>query len=146
MTTEPAAPAVPFRVRERVRWADVDLVGIMRYSAYTRFLDVAEAELLRAIALPVPVLRDDHGVWLPRRVLHVEYHAPAAFDAELEVRLWVTAIGTSSLTLAGEVWSADGATRHATISVVLVAVDVGTLAKRPLPDAVARAFAAYRLE
>ena len=38
------------------------------------------------------------------------------------------------------------AARHATLSVVLVAVDAGTLAKRPLPEAVARGLAAYRLE
>ena len=45
----------PFRCTDRVRWADVDLVGIMRYSAVTRFLDTAEQELLReapGVALP----------------------------------------------------------------------------------------------
>ena len=142
--TTAVSAAAPFRVRERVRWEDVDLAGIMRYSAYPRFHDVAEAELLRAVGLPTPVILERLGVWLPRRVLHVEYHAPARFDEELEARLWIAAIGGTSLTMAGELWSADGATRHASWHLVLVCVDGRTLDKRPVPAELARRLEPYR--
>ena len=139
-----AGGGAPFRFRERVRWEDIDLVGIMRYSAYTRFHDAVEAELLRAIRWPTPAIIERLDVWLPRRVLHLEYHAPARFDDELEARLWVATVGSSSITLAGELWSADGATRHASWHLVLVCVDGRTLEKRPVPDELAHALTPYR--
>src|SRR4051812_43838077 len=108
-----AAPAHAFEVRERVRWEDADLVGIMRYSAYTRVFDVAEAELFRKLGLGYPEGQARMGGWLLRRVLHVEYLAPARFDAELRVRTWVGRIGRTSLTLEFEVANADATTRHA---------------------------------
>ena len=147
-TDAPDAPthgaAAPFRLRERVRWEDVDLVGIMRYSAFPRFHDAVEAELLRAAGFPIPAVIETLGVWLPRRVLHVEYLAPVRFDVEVEARLWVAAIGGSSLTLAGELWSGDGAVRHAAWHVVLVCVDGATLAKRAVPAELAQGLAPFR--
>ena len=140
----PHGAAAPFRLRERVRWEDVDLVGIMRYSAFPRFHDAVEAELLRAAGYSIPAVIETLGVWLPRRVLHVEYLAPVRFDVEVEARLWVAAIGGSSLTLAGELWSDDGAVRHAAWHVVLVCVDGGTLAKRAVPGELAQALAPFR--
>ena len=143
-SSEPATPSVPFRVRERVRWGDVDLAGIMRYSAFPRFHDVAEAELFRAAGITALTVLERLGLWLPRRVLHIEYHVPALFDAELEARLWIAAIGGTSLTLNGELWSADGATRHASWYLVLVCVDAKSGAKRPVPDELAGALAPFR--
>lgn len=144
VTPTPPAHGVPFRVSERVRWEDVDLAGVVRYSAYARLYDVAEAELWRAVGTSIPDLIDRVGIWLPRKVLHLEYHAPARLDALLEIRLAVTAIGTSSLTLEGEMWSADGITHHASVRVVLVCVDV-TFAKYALPVEVKDRLAPYRV-
>ena len=124
-TSSAAAPAsaAPFRVAERVRWEDVDLVGVVRYSAFTRLYDVAEQELWRAAGTSATDLIERLGIWLPRKVLHLEFHAPARFDDLIDLRIAVSAIGTSSLTFEGEMWSADGATRHASFRVVLVCVD-----------------------
>src|SRR5690606_36060855 len=69
--------ALPFSTTERVRFEDVDLVGIMRYSATMRFMDVAAAELFRKAGVPLPQVAERFGMWLPRKVLHVEYLAPA---------------------------------------------------------------------
>ena len=129
-----AVPSFPFRVQERVRWEDVDLVGIVRYSAYTRLYDVAEAELWRAAGTGALDVIERFGLWLPRKVLHVEYHAPARFDDLLELRAGIAAVGTSSLTLLVEAWSADGATKLATVRVVVVAVDATSMTARPIPD------------
>jgi YbgC/YbaW family acyl-CoA thioester hydrolase len=129
-----AAPSFPFHVRERVRWEDVDLVGIVRYSAYTRLYDVAEAELWRAAGTGALDVMERFGLWLPRKVLHVEYHAPARFDDLIELRAGIAAIGTSSLTLLVETWSADGATKLATVRTVLVAVEATAMTTRPIPD------------
>ena len=44
-------PPNAFEVTARVEWADADPVGIMRYGAYPRLLDLAEAELGEAAIL-----------------------------------------------------------------------------------------------
>ena len=59
----------PFVTHERVRWADVDLVSIMRFSAFTRLIEIAEQELLRAAGLPYAELFDNPRLWMPRRRL-----------------------------------------------------------------------------
>ena len=141
--SERAATGAPFRVAERVRWEDVDLAGVVRYSAYARLYDVGEAELWRAVGTSIPDLIERVGIWLPRKLLHLEYHAPARLDDLIEVRLCVSAIGTSSLTLEGEMWSADGATRHASVRVVLVCVDA-LFKKHALPTEVRERLEPYR--
>ena len=138
-----AAPPHAFEVRERVRWEDVDLVGIMRYSAYTRVFDVAEAELFRAIDLGYPEGLERMRGWLLRKVLHVEYENPARFDAELRVRTWIGRVGRTSLTLHFEVRDADGRVRHAHGHFVLVFVDE-TMKKGELPALLVERLAAYR--
>jgi YbgC/YbaW family acyl-CoA thioester hydrolase len=135
-------PAGAFEAVERARWEDADLVGIVRYSAYTRLLDVAEAELFRAAGLAFPLVQERHGVVLVRRVLHLEYHAPARFDAELRVAMWVARAGASALTLGVAVRDAAGAATHVSGHVVVVAVDRHTLAKTALPPALVAALAA----
>ena len=142
-TTMPTTAAAPFQVTERVRWEDVDLVGIMRYSAFTRMLDVAEQELWREAGMTVTQVIERFGVWLPRRHLAIDFLAPARFDELLELRAGVTAIGTSSVTLRVEAWSADGETHHATITVVMVSIDGQTMQKVGLPDGVRENAARY---
>ncbi|GJG87244.1 thioesterase [Gemmatimonadetes bacterium T265] len=131
--TAGAPPPGAFEVAVRAEWADVDLVGIVRYSAYPRLLDVAEAEWFRAAGLAFPRVQTEYGVVLVRRVLHLEYRAPARYDAELRVALWVAHAARSALTFGVAVRDAIGKGTHVTGHVVVVAVDESTLAKVALP-------------
>jgi acyl-CoA thioester hydrolase len=123
---------VHFTTTEYVRWADVDLAGIMRYDAYLRLVDVAETDFFRAIGAPISGLAERLAVWLPRKVVHMEYHAPARLDDELRLAAYVSRVGRTSLTLNVDVAAAaDGAPRA---SIEMVLVCVGTdLRKRELP-------------
>lgn len=141
--SEPELSAAPppgaFEVIVRAEWADMDLVGIVRYGAYPRLLDAAEAELFRAAGLAFPRLQTEYGVVLVRRVLHLEYRAPARYDAVLRVAVWVARAGRSALTFGVAVRDGVGETTHVVGQVVVVAVDAETLAKQALPvDLVAR--------
>lgn len=122
----------PFRCTDRVRWADVDLVGIMRYSAVTRFLDMAEQELLRAAGLPYSFIFEAPEVWMPRRHLAIDFLAPARLDDLLEMVVWVSGLGESSLTLTMELRHEDGRL-VAAVTLVVVCVTVDGFFKRPLP-------------
>ena len=124
----------PFTLREYVRWGDVDPAGIIRYDAYTRFFELAESEFFRARGLPYGQIIRGFKVGIPRRVMHVDFLSPPVLDEELEVRVYVSAIGTTSMTMNFDVYG-DGGVMRAAAYLVLVCVDAGgQTRKRPWPD------------
>lgn len=135
----------PFVIHERVRWADVDLVCIMRFSAFTRLVELAEQELLRAVGLPYALLFDNPTIWMPRRRLEIDYYAPARIDDELALVTYVSRMGDTSLTLQVDVRHAERQTLVAAISMVVVCVTVEGFAKRPLPQSARTALAPFVL-
>jgi acyl-CoA thioester hydrolase len=132
----------PFRLTERVRWADVDLVGIMRFSAVTRFVEMAEQELLREAGLPFSVIFQAPEVLMPRRHFTIEYLAPARIDDELTLVSWISRLGQTSLTLNVDLLHADGRV-VATTALVIVCVTADGFAKRPLPRVVREQLAPF---
>ena len=134
----------PFVCAERVRWADVDLVGIMRFSAFTRFVEFGEQELLRAAGLPYSLIFDAPDVWLPRRALSIEYFAPVRIDDLVELSCYVSHTGDSSLTLAFDMRTTAG-TLVASAAMTVVAVTAATFTKQPLPSVVRTALAPFAL-
>ena len=123
---------VPFVVHEYVRWGDVDIIGIIRYDAYLRFFEYAESELLRAVGLLYHDMVSRYAMTLPRKVMHAEFITPARLDERLTIHTYVSAIGRTSLTLNFDMFADDG-TPRAKGYLVVVAVDVTSLEKRPLP-------------
>ncbi len=120
-------------VRERVRWSDVDVMGIVYYGRYLRFMEAAETELFRAIGFPYDVLADQHGVWIARIRLECDYRAPAKLDDEIVCRAELRKIGGSSMTFTFPIDRADG-TRLVDGTLVLAAVDRTTLKATRVPE------------
>ena len=88
-----------FRIRERVRWSDVDTSGIIRWDAYTRFVELAETELFRAAGFPYAAVWERLDIWLPRVQFHIELRSPARLDDRLIAEMWPGRAGRSSLRL-----------------------------------------------
>jgi acyl-CoA thioester hydrolase len=82
----------------RVQWADTDAAGIHHNSAIGRFAEAAEAALVREAGLV------DWFPVTPRVRFEVDYRAPLLPGQEVTIELWVAAVGTTSATLAFEVW------------------------------------------
>ena len=127
------APA-PFVLSEYVRWGDIDLAGIICYGAYIRFYEMAETELFRAMGLPFGKVFEQLNIWLPRKVMHTEFHSPAVLDEHLKVVTYFSRIGETSLTLNFDVMDATRSTLHASAYQVLVCVDKARFTKRKLPN------------
>lgn len=132
-----------FVMHDRVRWADVDLIGIMRFSAYTRLIENGEQELLRAAGLSFAKIFDHPEIWMPRRHLSIEYFAPARIDDALSIVAYVTRMGDTSATLQFDVRLAERWTLLASASLVIVCVTVTEFTKCPLPSVMREALAPY---
>ena len=141
----PDADATPLRVgpevRERVRWRDVDIMGVVHYGNYLRFMEAAESEFFRALGFPYPVLAEQHGVWIARVHLECDYRAPARLDDEITCRAELRKIGGSSLSFAFPIARADG-TPLVDGRLVLATLDRTTLRTTRLPKPLVEAFSA----
>lgn len=126
--------AAPFVVRDRIRWSDCDPLGIVYYGAYLRFFEIAEFEMLRSMGLPYELLRVQHGVWLPRKALHAEFHRPAAMDEEIAIAASIDRVGTTSITFRFEVTRASDGEPRASATLTVVSVEKKTMEARPVPD------------
>ena len=133
----------PFVISEYVRWGDIDLAGIICYGAYIRFYELAETEIFRSVGLPFRDMFERYDIWLPRKVMHTEFHTPAVLDERLAVLTYFSRVGTTSLTINFDVMDADRGVLHATAYQVLVCVGRDKLVKRPLPPDVVSAIAPY---
>jgi acyl-CoA thioester hydrolase len=122
----------PFVTTEHVRWEDIDLAGIARYGSYTRFLDVAETDLYRSLGKPLSVLHAEFKVWLPRKVMHIDYFAPARLDDQITLATYFSKIGRTSVTLNIDLFRDDRRTLIGAAYLVLVCVNIA-LEKTELP-------------
>ncbi|MDH5233464.1 MAG: acyl-CoA thioesterase [Gemmatimonadota bacterium] len=136
-------PELPIVVQERVRWGDCDPLGIIYYGTYIRFFEVAENEMFRAAGLPYHVLRVERQVQLPRKAFQVEFHSPAEMDELMEIRVGVSRIGETSITMRFEAYRASDLRHRASATVTVVSVEKASIAKKPLPPFVKDALRPY---
>ncbi|MBA3558138.1 MAG: acyl-CoA thioesterase [Gemmatimonadaceae bacterium] len=133
----------PFVISEYVRWGDIDLAGIIRYSAYLRFFELAETEIFRAAGLPFGQIFERFDIWLPRKLMHTEFFSPAVLDEQLDVATYFSHIGRTSLVINFDVMSAESGRQHATAHQVLVCVARKTMTKQVLPVEIVQALGSF---
>jgi acyl-CoA thioester hydrolase len=116
----------------RVRWAEVDMQGVVFNGHYLTYCDVCVTEYWRALGLRYPhdFLREGSDTFV--RKASIEYHAPALFDDELEVCARSARIGRSSLTLVLEMFR-RGAPEAALIGAELVYVNADPASRQSVP-------------
>lgn len=104
----PERAETSIEVRDRVEWIDTDAAGIYHNSSLLRYVESAEAELMRRRGV------DGYFGVAPRVHFEVDFEAPLFFGQQITVLLRVARLGTSSLTFAFEVWGEehDGAPRR----------------------------------
>lgn len=131
-TTPPGARI--FEVRDRVRWSDVDIAGIIYFGAYVRFIELAEMELFREIGYPYGEMFERLNIWLPRVHLDFDFYAPALMDDELLLRTHIEKLGASSITMRMIVHNERAREVDAAATLVVAAVDRATMKSRPIPE------------
>jgi acyl-CoA thioester hydrolase len=132
------------RLPLRVRWAEVDLQGVVFNGHYLAYCDVCVTEYWRAIGMTYPAAFLAVGSDLFVRKATLEYHAPARYDDELEVCGRTARLGTTSLLFAIEMYR-RGQSAAPLISGELVYVNAVPTSKTPiaLPDVLRRQVRAF---
>lgn len=85
-----------FSAAMRVGFSDTDAQGIVYYGRYAPYFDIARVEYWRNLGMSAHN-EPDQGEFV-MRAFNIEYHAPATFDAMLEVYCRVSHLGRTSLT------------------------------------------------
>jgi acyl-CoA thioester hydrolase len=105
----------------RVRYAETDKMGVVYYANYLVWFEVARTDLLRSLGWSYRDM-EHSGVSLPVIEAHCEYHRPARYDDELEIRTTGRLLSPVRMEFtyevrdaASEVVAATGRTVHAAL-------------------------------
>jgi acyl-CoA thioester hydrolase len=104
--------AAEVTIERRVEWPDTDAAGHQHHSVVLRWVEAAEAELLRARGLSHLFGRT------PRVRYAVDYSTRLWFDEPVTIRLAVETIGRTSLEYAFQVHGPHGLAAAGTMVVV----------------------------
>lgn len=125
-------PSHQFTFRKRVEFADTDVAGIMHFSNFFRFMEVAEHAFYRSLGFSVHDFRTAPGappIGWPRVHASADYRLPLFFEEEVEIELLIEEIRSKTIRYRFRFWKhPDDSARRAlaaTGSFVVVCVAFG---------------------
>jgi acyl-CoA thioester hydrolase len=92
--------------RLRVRYAEVDRMGVAYHSRYIEWFEAARTEMLRDIGFPYRDL-EEKGVLLPVIEVECRYLSPALYDDPVEIGTRVTALSRIKIDIGYEARHAE---------------------------------------
>jgi acyl-CoA thioester hydrolase len=104
----PLAVDFPFAHRQRVRFGETDLQGVVYYANYLLFAEVGRVAYLRELGIVYERDLIANGVDFTIGEARVRYHAPLRFDEEYDIKVRVGEIRHSSWTFEYAIDRADG--------------------------------------
>ena len=122
----------------RVRYGECDPQGVVFNAHYFAYFDVVLTELWREAAGGYAGMMED-GIDLQVVEATARYKAPARFDDELDLRIEVTKLGTTSMVT--EIAIHRDGTLLVEGRLAHVFIDLKTLTKTPIPERLREALA-----
>jgi len=89
--------AYEFRLVRSVEFFETDMVGIVHYSNFFRYMEAAEHAFFRSLGISVVTRQVDPPVGWPRVHAECDYRQPLHFEDEVEIRLLVSEKKAKSL-------------------------------------------------
>lgn len=112
----------PFSHRQRVRFGETDLQGVVYYANYLLFAEIGRIAYLRELGIVYDRDMLAHGVDFTIGEARVRYQAPLRFDDEYDIKVRVGEIRHSSWTFEYAIDRADGL-HCADVSTIQVMID-----------------------
>lgn len=117
----------------RVRYAEVDAMGVLHHSRYWVYFEMGRTELLRAQGFRYRDL-EEAGVFFVVARCTARFHHPARYDDELTLHTRITRMGAARIDHAYELKRKDDGLLLATAETTLACVGRdGSI--RPMPEA-----------
>ena len=89
-----------FKVTRRIEFSETDMAGIVHYSNFFRYMEMAEHAFFRSLGFSIVMDKYDPPVGWPRVRAECEFKAPLRFEDEIEIHLLVSEKRSKSLTYA----------------------------------------------
>ena len=107
-------------IEHRVTYKETDQMGVVYYSNYLVWFEMARTEYFRVRGVVYKSLEDEEKIYLPVAESYCRYKTPVGYDDLVEVTAKLTDIGMSRLTFEYEVKkdgkvTTTGMTKHAFI-------------------------------
>src|SRR2546425_1523088 len=131
--TSPWLVDFPFAHRQRVRYGETDLQGVVYYANYLLFAEVGRVAYLRALGVVYDRDFVARGLDFTIGEARVRYRAPLRFDDEYDIKVRVGAIRHSSWAFEYAIDRADGV-HCAEASTIQVMIDRVTGRATRIPD------------
>ena len=112
----------PFAHRQRVRFGETDLQGVVYYANYLLFAEIGRIAYLRELGIVYDRDMLAHAVDFTIGEARVRYQAPLRFDDEYDIKVRVGEIRHSSWTFEYAIDRADGL-HCADVSTIQVMID-----------------------
>src|SRR5947207_7580130 len=87
-----------FRLKRLVEFSETDMVGIVHYANFFRYMEAAEHGFFRSLGFSVVTFEVDPPLGWPRVHAECDYKHPLRFEDEIEIQLLVSEKRTKSLT------------------------------------------------
>ena len=124
----------PFAYRQRVRFGETDMQGVVYYANYLLYTEVGRVAYLRALGILYERDLLANGVDFTIGEGRVRYRAPLRFDEEYDIKVRVGEIRHSSWAFEYAIDRADGM-HCAEASTIQVMIDRATGKATRIPDA-----------
>src|SRR5262245_8327983 len=116
----------------RVRYGECDAQKVVFNARYAEYVDLATAELLRALGYEKEIQTAELDYQLVKQTF--EWRAPVRYDQVLDIAVSARHLGNTSFTLITEFRIAGNESVVATAETVYVCVDTRSLTKMPIPQ------------
>lgn len=104
----------------RVYYDETDMAGIVYHANYLKYIERARSDWVRALGIDQNVMREEDGVVFVVRRIEADYHAPAKYDDEIEVRSSVQVVTGARLVMDQQVFRGGMLLFQAVVTIVCV--------------------------
>ena len=121
----------------RVRYAEVDQMGVVHHSRYWEYLEMGRTELLRRVGVAYREV-EQVGALLVIAKCSAKFHAPARYDDLLTLTTTLTKLGTARIDHSYQLKRTSDGAILVTAETTLASVDAsGSI--QPIPDLIRHA-------
>jgi len=132
---------MPFSVRIKVRFGDVDPAGLVYYPRVFHYYHIALEEFFAArCGISYRDLMAEERIGFPTVNVRAEFYAPFVYGDEVEIEAFVSQVGQSSATFEYSARRVSDNMICASSTNVHVAMNLDTRRSVPIPDKYRRAF------